>query len=53
MFIKASLYQQYLKKGIIPNFPISEYLIEEKSMDKYLENGIRSKDMQEKIWELK
>ena len=52
IFIKASLYQQYLQKGIVSNSPISDFLVGEKTMEEYLENSIRSKDMQEKIWEL-
>ena len=52
VFIKASLHQQFQRKGILPNEPIVDYLIHEKSMEEYLENGIRSKDMQNRIWEI-
>jgi hypothetical protein len=49
-YIKASIYNQFIDKGIQPYTDIVPYLKDEPNMDDYVEIGYKVVDMQRKIW---
>lgn len=51
-FIKASIYHQFTAKGILPQAPIAPYLLDEPSMEEYVEMDYTAKDMQRPIWKI-
>jgi hypothetical protein len=53
MFLKASIYQQFLNFELHPSTIKSTYLENEVPMDEYVEYECKSIDMQRKIWKIK
>lgn len=51
-FVKASIYNQFIEKGVIPSGPILSYLKDEPDMFAYLEHGFNREVAEEKLWEI-